>query len=397
MRDNSSRTMLPSLLPLLASAGAVLFYAAIPLLSLAFVLQPAPLRASLAVETHDLLEFEYQQVGANEEEAVRLACLRAVNATLGHVLFSDYSLQARDLLDPYIQKNWPKFTASYHVLERRFDRTGFGCRIRVQTFPEILTRDLREKKFLYLPKPNPYHYIYIAEQVEGQPVATDLARQTAMEVLRQEGGNVTPLGSAVPPDNAYVLASPATLLLARQAATRLGAEIIVTGWTNTSKVAEEQIFYDTIHTYETTVHLDMLRVDDGTLLGSVEAVERASATRPEEALGESVRAAVADASAELTAKTRGVWPKASLDQGKFSLLFTDVSPEETEALRQWLESRLSFGTRTWTKTFYGNVAVVNVDTPRAFSAMERALLDFKAFDLRITNRQGRRITVSAKH
>ncbi len=358
---------------------------------------PSSAPASLAVETHDTLEFEYQQAGANEEEAVRLACIRAVHATVGRVLFSDYSLQARELLEPYLQKNWQQYTASFYVLERRFDRTGFGCRIRVLTYPELVTRDLREKKFLYLPRPNPYHYVYLAETVEGQFSGSDLGRQAALATLKSEGANVTEAGSALPPDNVYALESAPLLAAARQAATRLGAEIVVTGRAETTKISEEQIFYDVLHTYQTRVHLDMIRVDDGTLLGSVDETERASGTNAEEAMAEGIRTAVESTVLELTARTRGDWPKQALDAGKYSLLFTDVTPEETEALMEYMESRLSFGSRAWLKTYYGGVAVVNIDTQRAFAALERALQDYKAFDLRIDDRRGKRITVSVKH
>lgn len=398
MRVHGCRLFSGRKISLLAPACAGLISLLAPALCIVALLgSTPPAAASLAVETHDVLEFEYQQTGATEEEAVRLACIRAVNATVGRILFSDFSLQARDRLDPYLQKHWQKFVASYYVLERRFDRTGFGCRIRVLTYPEILTRDLRSKKFLYLPRPNPYHYVYLSETLEGQPANSDLGRRTAMATLREEGANVTEQGSALPPDNTYIMESAAAFNAGRQAATRLGAEIILTGRAETTKVGEERIFYDLIHTYETVVHLDMIRVDDGTLLGSIDAMERASDTNADEARNESIRAAVADAVTDLTARTRAVWPRQVLDRGKFSLMFTDVTPEETEALMEYIRSQLSYGTRVWLKTWYGNVAVVNVDTPRAWSVLERALQDFKAFDLRIESRRGKRITVSVKH
>ena len=124
--------------------------------------------AGVAGETNDLLTMEYQQVGACEEEAVRLACIRAVNATIGRMMFSDYKLQAMDLLDPYIQKNYQKFVASTYVLERRAGPEGFGVRIRVQTFPEVVSRDLQEKRFLIMATGNPYFYVFLQDTVGGQ-------------------------------------------------------------------------------------------------------------------------------------------------------------------------------------------------------------------------------------
>jgi hypothetical protein len=38
-----------------------------------------------------------------------------------------------------------------------------------------------------------------------------------------------------------------------------------------------------------------------------------------------------------------------------------------------------------------------VDTDRAYAALERALIDFKQFDLRVSDHQGKRITVDVQH
>lgn len=365
------------------------------MLPILFCVQPA--RAGVNVDTNDLLTLEYQQVGANEEEAVRLACIRAVHATLGRLLFSDYALQARDLLEPYLQKNWARYVASSYVLERRFERDGFGARIRVQTFPEVLHRDLVQKRFLYQPRMEPYHYVFMAQTLNNSYVALETGRRTVIERLLTEGFKVYEAGIQVPPNTADIMSDPALFAAAREASQRIGSEIIVAGRADTARVSEAQVLYATILTYETRVQLYMIRADDGTLIGSSDSVERASDADTAIARDDSIRSAVDSAVERLLANTMGIWRATVLERAAYSLMFTDVTPEEIETLSRHLHSRLGSGTKTRLRSFYGGVAVLSVETERAYAALERALNDFHEFDLRVTDHQGRRITVDVHH
>lgn len=362
-----------------------------------FVSAPARGTAGVAVETQDLLTFEYQEVGANEEEAVRLACIRAVHATLGRLMFSDFSLQARDLLGPYIQKNWQRFVASYYVLERRFERDGYGARIRVQTFPEVLHRDLRTKKFLYQPRLNPYHYVFFSQSIDGRAGDFELGRRAVVDLLIQDGQKVYESGVQVPENNADVMTDPALFAAAREAAQRIGAEIVVAARATTQRVSEEEIFFDVVTSVETQVEISFIRADDGTLLGSATATERGSAADARVAMEESILAAVESAIATILENTRGVWRSTILEQAKFSVMFTDLTPEEVRSVSKHLEATLGSQTKARLRSYHGGVAVISVDTERAYAALERAIQNYKAFDLRITDHQGKRITVDVKH
>jgi hypothetical protein len=353
--------------------------------------------AAIAVERHDLLTMEYQQVGANEEEAVRLAGIRAVHATIGRILFSDYGLQARDLLEPYVQKNWQKFVASSYVLERRTDRDGFGVRIRVQTLPETLARDLREKRFLYLPKTVPYHYVFMSENVDGRPSSSDLARRAISEAIVEEGGRVYSDGIASPAPNADVLSQPDLFSAAREAAVRRGASVIVAGRCVTTKVGEQEVLYDRMHTYETNVRIDILRADDGTVLGSAENVERASDANADTARDDSVRAAIRAGHERIAEQVRVLWKNTTLEKARFQVMFTNLTPAETKTLLRYLQAELGHGTKAVVRSYFGNVAILSIDTKRDFSAFERAVQGFKEFDLRIADQTGNRITVDVHH
>ncbi len=355
-----------------------------------------PVRAELTVETHDLLEFKYQQVGASEEEAVRMACIRAVHATIGRVLFSDYSLQAQDLLVPYIAKNWAQFVASSYVLERRVDREAFGVLVRIQTFPEKVHRDLREKKFLYKPQPNPNYAVFVSETVNNLPTPISNARLASLKTLTDDGYKVQ---DAVVPVPGYRvdLEDTASVAAARAAAVQAGAELLILGSAETTRVGQEKVLLDDLITYDTKLKLVLVRVNDGRVLGEFDRNVRYSGTDETEAAAGVTNKAMADATRELLANSQGIREREVLDKTKFSLMFTDLTEDEVKSVATFLQSRLSYGTKVYLRSWHGNVGILNVDTDRAYAAIERAIIDFDAYDMRITDRQGDRITVDVQH
>jgi hypothetical protein len=354
--------------------------------------------AAVAVESPDYLTFEYQQVGATEEEAVRLACLRAVNATVGHILFSDYALQGRDLLEAYLQKNWPKFVASSYVLERRASRDGFGVRIRVQTMPEALTRDLREKRFLYLPDANPSYFVYAAEILDGEPTSSGLARQLVTEKFKAKGAKVVePSLPTCPAPLSDVFACPAVFDAARIAALRQGAHVMVALRSISKKVSETPVLYDTMVSYETRLVLQLVRTDDGSSLGRDEVVARAADKERETAWREALKNAIDLAADRFGSEIQMYWNHAVRAKASHELLFTDLSLDELALVTSYLENTLGYGTRAFVRSYFGNTAVVALATPRDFSALDRALQDFQAFQLRVTSRSGNRVTIFCTH
>lgn len=353
-------------------------------------------RAELTVETHDLLEFKYQMVGATEEEAIRQACIRAVHATIGRVLFSDYSLQAQDLLVPYIAKNWQQFVASYYVLERRADREGFGVYVRIQTFPEKVHRDLREKKFLYLPQPNPHYAVFVSETVNNMPTPISNARLAALQTLNEDGLKVQ---EAVVPMPGYKvdLTDAANVGAARAAAIQAGAEVMILGSADTHRIGAEKVLLDDLITYETTIDLALVRTNDGRILGEIDRTVRYSGKSEDEAASGVTLKALGDATRELIKNAAGYREREVLDKTKYSVMFTDVTEDEVKGLARFLETQLSYGTKAYLRTWHGNVGIINIDTERAYAALERAIINFDQYDLRITDRQGDRITVDVQH
>lgn len=353
-------------------------------------------RAELTVETHDLLEFKYQQVGASEEEAVRQACIRAVHATVGRVLFSDYSLQAEDLLTAYISKNWQQYVASYYVLERRADSEGFGILVRVQTFPERVTRDLREKKFLYKPAGSPSYAVFVSETVNNLPTPISNARLASLKSLSDQGLRVQ---DAVVPAPGYrvELDDSANVAAARAAAIQAGAEVLVLGSADTVRVGQEKVLLDDLVTYESTVDLVLVRVNDGRVLDRINRTVRYSGKDENEAASGVTSKAMGEATVQLVGNSEGIREREVKKKTKFNVMFTDLTQDELKTVATFLQSRLSYGTKAFINSWHGNVGILNIDTERDYSALERAIIDFQAFDMRITDQQGRRITVDVQH
>lgn len=354
-------------------------------------------RAAVAVETPDYLTFEYQQVGSCEEEAVRLACIRAVNATVGHILCSEYALQARDLLEPYLQKNWPKFVASSYVLERRASRDGFGIRVRIQTLPEVLTRDLREKRFLYLPEVNPAFFVFAAELVDGQPTSSSMTRQLITEKLKTRNLKVIEGVATCPDPLSDVFTCPAVFDAARIAALRNGARVMVAARSSSQKVSESSVLYETMISYETKLILQFIRTDDGSVLAQDEVTARAADKERDTALRDAVKNAVEQATERFGSQIQVFWNNAVRGKADHQLLFTDLTLDELALIASYLETTLGHGTRAFVRSYFGNTAVVGLNSPRDFSAVERALQEFKPFQLRITSRSGNRAIVMCVH
>jgi ethanolamine utilization microcompartment shell protein EutS len=354
---------------------------------------PQVAEAALAAQPTELLEFEYQQIGASEEEAVRLAALRAVRATVVRAVHNDFNLQAIDRLEPYLQQNWPKYTASTYVLERRAGREGFAVRVRVTTKPRLLFDDLRSLRFLHLPNRNPAHFVFLEEVVEGQP-GDGLGRISLAKSLEQAGFRVLTEGIAQPDPGTDVARDPRLMAAAREAATRLGADIIFTGRADTRNTARGEVFFDELHTFETRITIQQIRVADGTALGTRTIAERATFRDPQIARNESIRLASMAAAEDLGTAGRELFEKAALDQVNSSILLTNVTAGELEMIARHLEISLAGGTQSFVKIFYGNAAILNLATTSPQADIERAIQGFRAPSLRIVERLGRRLTVT---
>ncbi len=213
----------------------------------------------------------------------------------------------------------------------------------------------------------------------------------------QEGGKVYETGVQSPANNADIMQAPDVFNAAREAATRIGADIVVAGRLNTRKAETKDVLYDQIATFETTVELVVVRATDGARLAGTKVVERASDKDAALARDKAIASAVKVATARVYGETKPQWRKLYMGDNTFEVMFSNVIPPEVESLSRHLEQKLGKGSKASLRSFYGNVAILGLDTPRQYAALQRALLDYRELNLRVTDRQGKRVTVEVRH
>ena len=352
---------------------------------------------AVAVEPNDLMQCEYRESASTEQEALANAGMRGVRAAVGRLLCSEYGLQARELLMPYIDANWQKYVSSSMVLDRRVDRDGVGVFCRVLVTPEKLMRDLREKKFLYKPTAVPATMVFLYETMDGQPVDSAKARDLAGKSVLAAGGRVATPEVVGLSQGEFVLRDNATAMKALETASRAGAEVVLTGIVQTAKVKEETVLFDPMSTYETTVTLAVFRKDDLAVTGKADFVERATDKNADVAANKALELALNRAASQVTADTLKEWNAHYGNGANFMVLLTFADQSQTAQFQRHLETELGRGTRAYLKSWYGNTAVFSMVTPCSASDVEKAINSCSIGSMRITDRIGKRITVEPRY
>lgn len=353
--------------------------------------------SGVAVEPNDIMQCEYRESASTEADALAAAGRRGVNAAIGRLLCSEYGLQARELLAPYVGENWEKFVTSKLVLDKRVDRDGIGVFARILIVPEKLMRDLREKKFLYKPAAVPPMMLFVYQSIDGTKVDASDARKIAEKGMLAAGGRVVePKVPGLSQDD-FALRDTGVAAQALETASRAGAEVVVTAIMETTKVGASEVLFDNITTYETRVSMVAFRKDDGAVTGKAEFVERASDKSAEVASAKSIELALANCSASVAADTIAEWKYNFGNAADYQLLVTYVNREQTAQFQRHIEGELGRGTRAYLKCWYGDVAVFCVKSPCGYDDVEKAILNCKIGDMRITDRNGKRITVEPRY
>ena len=356
-----------------------------------------PKAYAVAVEPNDLMQCEYRESASTEQEALKNAGLRGVRAAVGRLLCSEYGLQARELLSPYLDANWEKFVSSSLVLDRRVDRDGTGVFVRVLVTPEKLMRDLREKKYLYQPAPIPPVMVFLYQVIEGKAIESDAAREMVAKAIMDTGGRVVTPEVPGLSQNEFALKDGGTAAKALETASRAGAEVVVTAAVQTAKVSEQTTLFDPMTTYETTVTMVAFRKDDGNVTGKAEVVERSVDKEPSVAQKKSMELALRRASSSVMSDTLAEWKANYGTGGAYMVLLTYADRNQTAQFQRHIEMTLGQGTRAYLKSWFGDTAVFSIATSCSQEDIEKAIKNCTMGNLRITDKNGKRITVEPRY
>ncbi len=313
----------------------------------------------------NLKTFEYSLEGTEEAQILQEAAVRALKNTAALLYFENYVLLGRDLLEPYLRVYGDRFVARRVIKERRILADG-SRRLRVEVGVNVdrLYEDLAEKRFVAKPKVRPIVAVAIEETLDGAPIAQAqarraLERELRANELRVESERLEPIGLGLD-----LTANPQALRRFRDEAQRANVDVIITGRLRAQSQPDRVVLFDQFFFREGELHLSMIRVDTGEVMRETRRRATANGLDPAAALTALLEAVAQPAAAGLTEGFFTAWGRLMLEQSDFRLAVIGVDETRLASLTHWIRSA-SPQVEVFVKSFYGDVAVVNVVYPGA--------------------------------
>jgi len=319
-----------------------------------------------------------QAQGASEQECLQRIAVQAVQAATGRFYFGEEMLRARDLLPLYLEKHAERFVVSSDVVERRQVGKRFQVKACAHVLIDQLFSDLQEKRFVYIPKSNPWFYVYLNETIDGAPSQTPLGRQAAGKAIDERGLTRHVEDIPTPPPGTDVAANPEQFDAARAECQKREIEVILSGSIATRQVSAKLLYYKDQTFYESRLRLSLIRVDDGKVLATTEKMARVARARGQDAIPEAVNIVVQEACAELLDYFTVNWAKTIHETAGYRLMLTGVSPEESDAFASQLRE-LDPSVKVYPRNYFGRVSVLNFeyegDSKNLMAFLRRATLN----------------------
>lgn len=303
------------------------------------------------------------QVGETVDAANHSIMVDAVKSCVGRIYFSRELIMARTLLDRYLDQYVEKFINATKELKRTYSEGNPLITLQVYVNTEKLIDDLREKRFVYQPRYNPYIAVFLKEKVDdeissfryGQENVLNTLVDRMIKVRREPFPGFEPYLNLTGKDANYL---PRAIIECEKA----GCELIVTGAVDSTLIEKKDIYYSQYTFYETEVALSLIRVDTGEVLYETRASEIASHTSPERALELSIQRAAVASTNKMADFYKELWQKMILGKTDYQLMISGISKEEVELLTEYMRS-LGEDTEFYLRNFYHDVAVLNLDYP----------------------------------
>ncbi len=313
----------------------------------------------------NLLSFEYELKAKTEAEAIKEASVRALTGAAARLYFGNYIIIGRDLLDSYLRNYGDRFVARRTVLSRTIQADGStNMRVRIGVDVDRYYADLQEKHFLAKPQVRPLMAVLLEEVLDGKPTDDGRGRKLLESALTAKELRVDSTKMGPQKLNANVLRTTETLRLALEEAQRGEVEVIVTGSLVVSSKGEHPILYDQFSFYDAQVQLALIRVDNGQILARTRQNFSASGISSAGAQDKTFEGLMTRAVAALADNFLAKWQRTMLDVGDYRLMITDVSQEQLEGVFSMLKT-LSPKIEAEVKSFYGDVAIINLFFPEA--------------------------------
>lgn len=316
----------------------------------------------MEVIDEDLVKIYQVRQGTDNEQLIRDASIDAVQQCVGRIYLSKNLIMARSLLEKYIEQHYKTFVYSVETVSKDY----IGDEIKLEMYVYVryneLIKDLEEKKFLYTPRYKPYFSVFIDETQNGQPSSTLIAQEEVFAVFRDRAVRTPETGLMYPPSNVDLTAEPELLASAMKEAHKAGVELLISGFSRTEKIKEEQLYYDYFFFYQTNIHLGLIRSDTGEILYDTECKSMAYATDEQTAIKNSVIRATRDCANEIIDYYYATWDKIFLNVVDYQLLISGIKQEGLDIIKHKVQL-LNPETEIYVRSFYNNTAVFNIVTP----------------------------------
>ncbi len=309
--------------------------------------------------------YEYEIVAESVESAVKEASMRALKSSAARLYYGDYVLLGRDLLEPYLNVYGDRFVLKREVTSEHILADGSRrVFVNIGIDQGHLFTDMEEKHFIAKPKLRPIVAVLLEETIDGQRGLDGKARDLLEEGLRRNELRTESKRVAHHNLGVDVSADASTLRDARLEAQRWDIDAIVTGSLKVKPRKEKVILYDQMFFHDAEIELKLIRIDTGETMRHITSHYSASGLTPEESLTKLLTQLVPMAAFELTDGFLDEWANIMLDKADYRLLISQVSPEQLTTIDSMLRA-LSPSVQTYLKSYYGDVAVLNIIYPDA--------------------------------
>ncbi len=300
--------------------------------------------------------------GPDEAQVIKEVSIEAVRKCVGRIYLETQLIIARDLLEKYIAQNYDKFVYSIETVNKNYIGDDIELELNIFVKYAELAQDLKEKRFMYKPRYKPYFGIFIKETLNGQPSSVLTAQEEVMTVLKDRAARFPEMTILYPPSNVDLTEDSEILAAAMKEAHKAGVELIISGSSETYQVKKEQLYYDVFYFYETKINLSLIRADTGDILYEDSAVHMCYDTDERTAIDRCIMLAAHEVANDIIDFYYDVWDKIFLNDVDYQVMVTGIQDEALYLLKQKLEG-LESGTEVYVRSFYQNVAVLNLVFP----------------------------------
>jgi len=319
------------------------------------------------------LVVELTTEGETPEAAIEAARIEAVKSCVGRVLMGDQLIMADELLVKYLGNYAPGFVLAVEVLEQEFISGRNRITSKVFVNYAELTKDLKDKRFLYKPAYRPRFAPFMTETQDARIVNEGVARNALAVELNNLGMRRYGRELDSPPATTDVSLDEFLLNAAVVSSQRAGVEVIITGDASTTLQDQQKLYFDEYWFYESEMHARIIRVDTGEVLLEAKAKGSASDTDPTTAIETSIQRAAQRVAQQLVPSFEEIWPRLVQKRTDYEVLLTGVDGDLVSIITEHVKS-LGIGTKVYVRKEFNKTASIGIVTDQS----RRALIDRQA-------------------